>query len=201
MSFTSHSRRRGITIPELLISMGLSAIVLLSTHQLVSKTVDFFHQSNRALSVQREALVAISKINDSLTKSHRNRMNAGTSPKGFISFPSIYDRNRSFQIDKDGRLFWQSSEAYFQGVDENGVNVIYNPRREYGARLVSPPDLDSVGFGVDTFFEIPERIIARHVEVFEPTLTTNGVKVRLVIALAVRGQSRMTLESKVLPRN
>lgn len=187
----------------MMIVMSLFSVVMLATHQLLASGVRYYHESMQELDIQRHALIGLSRMTTELETSNRENMMADSAPVGHIIYPAIFDANRDFETDEDGRTLWKSVGCYFQGTFADGTGVIYNPTEQLpGGAVGSPPDALSFGFDYSHFSTFAGgRVTARNVELFTPELGTDTVKITLVISVSRRGKSTMTLESKALPRN
>ena len=184
--------------------MVLFGVIMLGTHQLVANSIRYYIESTTSLDIQREGLIGLSRLTSELETSNRESMHAGTVPVGFLVFPSIFDVDRDFITDEDGRPKWQGVGCYFQGNLPNGKPALWFKGEDFLTDMDTPPDPYSFSPAYDlSYFQSngAGRVIARNVVEFEPVLNTDTVSIKLVVQLTTRETSTMTFESKALPRN
>lgn len=197
-----------MTLVEMMIVFSLSGIVLYATHVLLFTGVRYYNESMDSLDVQREALLAITKLAQDLSGSNFEKIRTDTVPVDGIVYPTIRDINGQFITDDGGAVMWQGMAAYH--VDDVGGSDFlvkkYLPLP--GGMSSSPPGAYDYSPPFDLNYFVTNISaggpVARNVIAFVPNLEVDTVQLTLTVSLTsntTRDTNSIALQSKAFPRN
>ena len=194
-----------MSLIEIIVVMALLSGLLLGTHQLLQSGIRYFNESMDSLEVQKEGLVALSRLSSELQASNFDKIHSDPGPIQGLVFPSIYDASDDFYTDTDGRLMWRSIRCYHRGTLADGTEVLYKKSAALPMGDTSTPP-DPYGFASPftvAFFntQSADQVVARNVDDFLITMGTDIIEFDLTISLSRKNTSSMTIKTKVTPRN
>ncbi len=107
-----------MTLPETLVVIGLMGILMYVSGRVITSGYEFYHSTSTSVTLQRYALLTLTRISQDLAISHRaslNVENPGTPDSSLvIPYPQDIDEGCT-KVDKTGELLWQSIVAYRLG--------------------------------------------------------------------------------------
>ena len=159
------SKRRGITLLELIISSVLVSLLMLEVWALMSAGSRYYHRANTILELQRSALVTLSWMSRELGEgdpiSFRNDLASPT--PGFV-FGSPRGVDGEIDFNDKGILQWQTMVCYYiETID--GRNHLFRASRELSGGPKNAAPIISSAHGTDFFRtdssgEVARRLIA-----------------------------------------
>lgn len=168
------SFKRGLSLPEVLVSMCLVAFVLGGMAKIIREGVRFHNTHSAALEVQQNCLLAMRWLNDDLGEgSLSSLLILGN---GFV-FGSPRDLDHQLSLDGD-LIQWQKFLCYYT-EQNNGIYRLVREQLAFERPSNAPPPIPaSLNVGVFKTEAPPGRVLARHVESLTCTLE-NPSKVTL----------------------
>lgn len=218
-------RRRGATLIELIVVMFLMSLMMISVGALMREGQNFYFGSIESLDLQKDALVAISRVSNELGDTNISSVRVYPDPQAAdrpaavppdtvfnstgIVFASPRDATGNFQFDSAGRIVWQTFVCYYVQTINGSPALVRKvtpipplPGLPPPPRLTPPdPDLEGRDLAYFQGSGDPTQMIGKGVVGFEATLLSDTVEVRSNSAVAGRYQFEFEVESTILPRN
>jgi prepilin-type N-terminal cleavage/methylation domain-containing protein len=199
-----HSRR-GATLLEMIIVLGISAIIMVSAGHLIRTGVDYYFYSTTQLDVQRSSLLSMSILTQELTGSTREGLYTDNNPPhpGFV-FAISRDADGGPRRGAGGNLLWTTMVAYYID-DVDGTTMLMRKDFDLAAPgQLNPPDALALGYDI-AFFRAqndPGRIMARHISNIETTELTDSLNILMTSEIKEgRNWLEMDVSTTIVPRN
>lgn len=191
-------RRRGVTLPELMVACALASLVLTGLAMLFVQSVRYQRALEVSLDLQQNNLAAMALLSRDLSEG--NPASVRTEPRGLV-MASPRDLTGNLQVDAQGRLMWRKFICYYL-APVNGVNCLLRKEQPLPVPLdtapILPDTLDVLSFQTST---APYSVLARNLEQLEFS-GSNPVSIRLVSSLTVANELfRIESRSDVVPKN
>lgn len=192
------NRRRGLTLPELLVACALASLVLTGLALLFVQSVRYHRALEVSLDLQQSNLAAMALLSRDLSEG--NPASLRTEPGGLV-MASPRDLTGNLQVDAQGRLMWRKYICYYLGP-VNGVNCLVRKEQALPVPLDTAPILpDSLTVLSFQTSPAPFSVLARNLELLEVT-GTNPVSIRLVSSVSVADEFfRLESRTDVVPKN
>lgn len=208
-----YSKRRatlGVTLIELIISLGVFSIVLVSMAKIMSAGYEQYWVASGSLEVQKAALIGAQRLVKDLTQSNMTSVEI-TDPLPrpvpstpvfdtiVFAYPSDLTGNRHYS--ERGLIEWQSFVGYYTttsgGVTSLIRNMIACPTP--GVPVPIPSD-QSVGIA-QIMLQPSAQIILRGVGNFDLVQKEDLIQIELMGIFEQRGTFTITVKNQAFPRN
>lgn len=192
------SRRRGLTLPEMLVACALASLVLTGLATLFVQSVRYHRALEVSLELQQSNLAAMALLSRDLSEG--NPASLRTEPGGLV-MGSPRDLVGNLQADSQGRLMWRKYICYYL-APINGVNCLLRKEQALPVPLdtapILPDTLDVLFFRISA---TPYSVLARNLEQLEIS-GSNPVSIRLVSSRTVANELfRIESRSDVVAKN
>ncbi len=193
--------KRGTTLVELIIAMGVSAMLLTAVYAVLYYGLHYYRDSTAEMEVERNALLAVMRLSNEMAEGSRMSLAVFDSNDKYPGVIFGSPRDESGQVAYiDGVIQWQKFVAYYKAV-RNGRFVLVR-KEMLLPKPVSEPPVVPVDLTPEVFegrTDLPERIMARGIERFE-LVDTKPIQLT-VEAVDNRADFSLELQTSLLMRN
>ena len=208
----------GVSLIELVISVGLFSIILLSLGKVVNASYNQYWESVGSLDVQKAVLYGTRLLIEDLTYTNSGAVETsqaqvqvqGLGQQGQgqnvsmsrVVFPTPDDLNGNPSFSSRGQLLWQSYTGYYVAPIGN-TQALFRSRSAIPIPGLIVPIPSENGVTPDTMASIPgAKLILSDISEFD--LSREGadiIKIRMSGYFQQRGLFTIVVENQVLPRN
>ncbi len=199
------NKRRGATLIEMLLVMGIASVIMVSVGYLIRSGVDYYFYSTTQLDVQRNSLLSLNILTQELTGSTYESVFTDNNPPnpGFV-FAISAKADGTPQRGPSGNLEWTKMVAYY--IDEiDGTSMLMRKETPLTAPFSSnPPDPVVLGLDIPFFMGLsdPGRIMARHISKVETVEKTDALQITMTSEIDQgRNWLEMDVSTTIVPRN
>lgn len=201
------NRRRGASLLELLISVGLMGIVMTCIYALMVAGVRYLNATNTSLEMQQQSLLGMIWLSHDLGESNHRTIATFPVPGGILMGSPRDDANNSW-IDVSGAVRWPKFICYYL-ADVQGVQCMLRKEQymdDPDLHTDPPPLLPPIpqpwqDYAYYRDLEISPRVITRYVQSLSCT-GNNPVQINLTVGKEEWGRKySMSLQVKVTMRN
>jgi type IV secretory pathway VirB3-like protein len=196
----------GVTLLELIIVMGISAIIMVSVGNMIRVGVDYYFYSTAQIEVQRNALLSMSILTQELTASNFESVYSENAPNQGFVFASSLDAGGKPRRDASGNLLWAKLVCYYIG-DINGEAALIRKEEVFPEPpdlSPNPPDPVALGRDVAYFMSLPTpgRLMARGITQLNTEEMTDALKITMTAEINEgRNWLEMDVDTTIVPRN
>lgn len=206
-----HSRRRGFSLIESMIVMGVMIVILVAAQIFASSGVHFYRNSVQALEVQQATLVALTNMAHELEGSHLDPIIVSPAQDSVI-FPSPAKLDGSYENSDEGVILWHSIVGYSLRTLPDGLRVIER-KAEAHPPVDYPPDPMNIGGTAHDFAHFAgvsaSGVMARYVATpdaddpnpFIIEKKTDKLVLTLKVEFSQTTKDSMKVTTEVFPRN
>lgn len=202
---SSRSNPRGFTLAEILVSLALVGLLMISLHRVLHSATRYYTKMTLTTDLQQSAILATSRLVTELLESTGSSIRGDSTTFSHVTFGS--PRNPaggvSFQQDT-GELLWHQHVGYYLAADpqdsSNQQLALFRKERALSSPATSPPVVP-VEYNATFWNGLNQapKLVARQVYHLEVVSETS---VRVI--LGVRSKDRdfvVTLRTALKPRN
>ena len=202
---TSRHKNAGASLVEILLSLGVITILMVSLSKIMLRAYDHYWTSLGTIDVQRATLNLNRRLSDELALSNiRTVLKADD----HIIFATPLDDQDRVRYNNDGNLLWYSQVCYYRAEVEDRP-VVIRKRVDLLSPGTSPPTPEQVGNDLGFYEDEPGgEVLAKDIVVFDCSTDdaasrtgTDVVNIVMTGSLALRGEFEMPLRNRVFPRN
>ncbi|MCA9777822.1 MAG: prepilin-type N-terminal cleavage/methylation domain-containing protein [Candidatus Eremiobacteraeota bacterium] len=199
------SKRRGTTLIELLLVMGIASVIMVSVGYLIRTGVDYYFYSTTQLEVQRSSLLSLNILTQELTGStYESVYTDNNLPNPGFVFAISETPDGGVQRSPSGNLEWTKMVAYY--IDEiDGTKMLIRKKSDLATPHTSnPPDTVGLGYDIAFFRSLadPGRIMARHISKVETEELTDALRITMTAEINEgRNWLEMDVSTSIVPRN
>lgn len=199
------NKRRGATLIEMLLVMGIASVIMVSVGYLIRTGVDYYFYSTTQLEVQRNSLLSLNILTQELTGStYESVYTDNNLPNPGFVFAVSETPGGGVQRAPDGNLEWTRMKAYY--VDEiDGTKMLLRKTVDLATPYSSnPPDTVGLGYDIAYFRGLsdPGRIMARHISKVETEELTDALRITMTSEINEgRNWLEMDVSTTIVPRN
>lgn len=205
MHGTERHKQRGTTLLELILVMGISAIIMVSVGYLIRSGVDYYFYSTTQLEVQRNSLLSLSILTQELSGSvYEGIYTDNNAPNPGFIFAISKGLGGGPKRGGSGNLLWTTLVCYY--VDTvDGTSMLIRKEEDLAAEDPNPPDIeDDLGIDIAHFQGLadPGRIMARHIKSIETEELTDALRITITSEIKEgRNWIEMDVSTSIVPRN
>jgi len=105
--------RRGISLMELMVSIGIMSIVIAGAFQVFREGILLFRTNQAAAEAQSSAIKALGMLNAELSNSRHELIRLYDSPPGVVFASSITPQGQAQFDQQTGQIYWQRLICYY----------------------------------------------------------------------------------------
>lgn len=180
------SAHMGFTLPELLISILMLAIILTICTTIFISAWRRYHIVNVIDDVETSAFIGVERVSRDARETSRNFIGYDSTSKS-LYFPSPRDMAGAYYYGPDMVSSWQTWMIYYLYPDPQHSSLYYLARKQRAGDLSSPPAIYSEITNLDD-----ASIVARNVYDFEVLLSPperNSLEVKLDTRADFKGKA------------
>lgn len=196
--------RQGTTLLELILVMGISAIIMVSVGHLIRTGVDYYFYSTTQLEVQRNSLLSMNLLAQELTSSTREGLTTdNNAPNPGLVFAISRAADGSPKRGPAGNLLWTTIVTYY--IDEvDGIKMLMRKEENLAVEEINPPDIAGLGKDIAYFRALPDpgRIMARYISNLQTVESTDSLNIVMTSEINEgRNWLEMDVSTTIVPRN
>ena len=204
---TGRGKHQGTSLLELMLASSLCLLLLGIVWEMVVSSKRYLDNSDGKIRLQGDVLKSLQRVSRELVESDRFAITTHydvdpTHRKAnYIVFPTPRGADTHIVFDVEGRMLWQAMVCYYL-VDRDGKPCLcrkFAPLAVPASEPPAPPPVEQIRDDAN----LPENLVARNIEVFSPSLASDGT-----VEITVRGRVHETAHSygvevtnKILPNN
>ena len=174
---------QGFTLAEVVVSLALVSLLLVSLAQLLWSCTRYLNQTTLTTELQQSCVVATSRLVTELLESNGNSIRGDDVNQRYCSFGSARNDKGEVTFDTAGELQWHSIVGYYV-LKQGEESALYRKERSLGSPAPNPPAIPS---NYDEVFwnnePTPQRLVASRVYYLDVVSSTTvdvilGVKSR-----------------------
>lgn len=198
-SSVKRSRLQGFTLAEVVVSLALVSLLLVSLAQLLWSCTRYLTHTTLTTELQQSCVVATSRLVTELLESNGNSIRGDENNQRYCSFGSARNAAGEVTFDAAGELQWHSIVGYY--VAQNGVDTaLYRKEKNLDSPAPNPPAIPS-GYNEAFWSNEPtaQRLVASRVYYVDVVSSTT-----VDVILGVKshdGQFVVNIKTKLKARN
>lgn len=217
--------RRGTTLPELLIVMAIMGVLLYVSQKVVVSGYEFYRTLDESFTLQREGLVALTRLTQDMAFSHHRSIEQTESATPIAPGQPDYEAFADHEINVDeviiplaedvdgqshvaatgadeGGLYWESVVAYQLDTASNDMPLMrYLADFKCGGAAEYPVNIELATLPtmaqITGYVDVRPRVAARHVLEFDLVKNVDTFDVELTIFLEGRKTATQSLDNSL----
>jgi len=182
-SSVNRSRLQGFTLAEVVVSLALVSLLLVSLAQVLWSCTRYLNQTTLTTELQQSCVVATSRLVTELLEGNGNSIRGDEVDHRYCSFGSARNAKNEVTFDAAGELEWHSIVGYYV-VKQGEESALYRKEKNLNSPAPNPPAIPS---GYNEVFwanePTPQRLVASRVYYLDVVSSTTvdvilGVKSR-----------------------
>lgn len=201
-------RRRGFSLIESMIVMGVMLVIMGAAHSFIGSGVDFYLRSVQNLEVQQQTLVGLTKMADELENSNFDKIFVPPTPNDDkIIFPSPAGLDGKVGSNLNGVLLWRTTVCFMPRVMPDGDVILERKVDPHPDGEVDyPPDPLTIDTGGprDLAYFAPRPavgLVLRHLDELKFEKGADKITIKLKVKFSTRTTDSMTVSTNVFARN
>lgn len=202
MGVRSGRLKRGATLLELLIVVGLLSIIMVSVGTLIRVSVDYYFYSTDQIEVQRRALLSLSLLTQELSFSNIETVKQETGPNPGLIFASAAGPTGGFVRDASGRMVWNRWVGYYVDTINERPTLLRKEMPIAGGGSTALPDVDPMQISLFRDLPDPGRIMAAGVTNVQAEKLTDAVRITVTAEVKEgRNWLELDVDTTIVPKN
>lgn len=140
MTPSSANRSSGFTLAEVVVSLGLTALLMVSLAQLLHSCQKYLTQTTITTELQQSCVIATSRLVTELLESNGVAIRGDTDGHKFVTFGSARNQAGQVTFANNGDLQWHSFIGYYVAPDGE-ESTLYRKEKWLDTPLANPPTI------------------------------------------------------------
>ncbi|MBX3168558.1 MAG: prepilin-type N-terminal cleavage/methylation domain-containing protein [Candidatus Eremiobacteraeota bacterium] len=137
---SANRSRSGFTLAEVVVSLALTSLLLVSLAQLLNSCQKYLNQTTMTTELQQSCVIATSRLVTELLESNGVAIRGDTNNHKFVTFGSARNQAGQVTFAASGDLQWHSYIGYYVAPDGEEM-TLYRKEKWLDTPVSSPPTI------------------------------------------------------------